>query len=208
VSIAARSTIVPRGFGCVYHSMTIFCRAVPNLSITIRHFCIAVLQLPRRRSTYYIRAPKGAPKPGVAAGAQGQPEGARAYVDDLANKRFVSLRRLWVKRNREGVAPLAEAAGETDTESSADEANPALDLRILLDDVMQKNKPLDFQAVIESQPPLKVTAPARMGAPTQRRVLAFAPTQPTHKGDSGTRSQYCRCTPKHDMRPATRQLSP
>jgi hypothetical protein len=31
-----------RGFGFVHHSRTIFCRAVPNLSITIRHFFIAV----------------------------------------------------------------------------------------------------------------------------------------------------------------------
>jgi hypothetical protein len=28
--------------GFVHHSRTIFCRAVPNLSITIRNFCIAV----------------------------------------------------------------------------------------------------------------------------------------------------------------------
>jgi hypothetical protein len=40
--IAARSTIVPRGFGFVYHSRTIFCRAVPNPNITIRNFFIAV----------------------------------------------------------------------------------------------------------------------------------------------------------------------
>ena len=32
-----------RGFGFVHQSRTIFCRAVPNLSITIRNFFIAVL---------------------------------------------------------------------------------------------------------------------------------------------------------------------
>ena len=31
-----------RGFGFVHRSRTIFCRAVPNLSITIRNFFIAV----------------------------------------------------------------------------------------------------------------------------------------------------------------------
>jgi hypothetical protein len=31
-----------RGFGCVHHSRTVFCRAVPNLNITIRNFFIAV----------------------------------------------------------------------------------------------------------------------------------------------------------------------
>jgi hypothetical protein len=31
-----------RGFGFVHRSRTLFCRAVPNLSITIRNFCIAV----------------------------------------------------------------------------------------------------------------------------------------------------------------------
>jgi hypothetical protein len=35
---------VPRGFGFVHRSRTIFCRAVPNLSITIRNLCIAVSQ--------------------------------------------------------------------------------------------------------------------------------------------------------------------
>jgi hypothetical protein len=35
-------TFVPRGFGFAHHSRTIFCRAVPNPSDTIRHFCIGV----------------------------------------------------------------------------------------------------------------------------------------------------------------------
>jgi hypothetical protein len=46
-------TIVPRGFGFVYHSRTIFCRAVPNPSITIRNFVIAV---PPRRWSPWSRA--------------------------------------------------------------------------------------------------------------------------------------------------------
>jgi hypothetical protein len=33
---------VQRGLGFVHHARTIFCRAVPNLSITIRNFFIAV----------------------------------------------------------------------------------------------------------------------------------------------------------------------
>jgi hypothetical protein len=40
--IAARSTIMPRGYEFVHHSIAIFYRAVPNLSITIRNFFIAV----------------------------------------------------------------------------------------------------------------------------------------------------------------------
>jgi hypothetical protein len=40
--IAARSQIGWRGFGFVHHSGTFFCRAVLNLSITIRNFFIAV----------------------------------------------------------------------------------------------------------------------------------------------------------------------
>jgi hypothetical protein len=46
----ALDTMVPRtggytrrwGLGFVHHSRAIFCRAVPNLSVTIRNFCIAV----------------------------------------------------------------------------------------------------------------------------------------------------------------------
>ena len=39
-----------RGFGFVYHSRTIFCRAVPNPNLTIRNFFIAVGgQPPRER---------------------------------------------------------------------------------------------------------------------------------------------------------------
>jgi hypothetical protein len=36
------SNFVPRGFGFVYHSIAILYHQVPNLSITIRHFFIAV----------------------------------------------------------------------------------------------------------------------------------------------------------------------
>jgi hypothetical protein len=80
-------------------------------------------------------------------------------VDDLATKRFVNLNRLLRKRNRQGVAPTAEEVAEGGAEGMEGvdtEANPALDLRILLDDVMRDSKPLDFKAVIHSQPPLKV----------------------------------------------------
>jgi hypothetical protein len=38
------SNFVPRGLGFVYHSIAILYRAVPNLSITIRNFFVAVLQ--------------------------------------------------------------------------------------------------------------------------------------------------------------------
>jgi hypothetical protein len=45
------------GFGFVRHSRAIFCRAVPNPNITIRHFFIAVPHQPRRvRSFEELRA--------------------------------------------------------------------------------------------------------------------------------------------------------
>jgi hypothetical protein len=40
--IAARSQMGWWGFGFVHHSRTVFCRAVPNPNLTIRHFFIAV----------------------------------------------------------------------------------------------------------------------------------------------------------------------
>jgi hypothetical protein len=38
-----------RGYGFVHHSRTSFCRAVPNLSITIRNFFIAVPRVSCRK---------------------------------------------------------------------------------------------------------------------------------------------------------------
>jgi hypothetical protein len=40
--------------GVIPRSRTIFCRAVPNLNVTIRDFCIAVLRAFRRRRTMAI----------------------------------------------------------------------------------------------------------------------------------------------------------
>lgn len=123
-------------------------------------------------------------------GPQGQPEGARAYVDDLATKRFVNLNRLLRKRNRQGVAPTAEEVAEGSVEGVEGvdtEANPALDLRILLDDVMRDSKPLDFQAVIDSQPPLKVSA-GLVSTPFERMLTAVRP--------------HHTCTRAHYLRPS------
>jgi hypothetical protein len=49
-----------RGFGFVHHSRTIFCRAVPNLSITIRNFFIAVRYTPLCVVVPYAHTPVGA----------------------------------------------------------------------------------------------------------------------------------------------------
>ena len=40
--IVSLSNLMPRGFGFVHHSIAILYHEVPNLSITIRNFCIAV----------------------------------------------------------------------------------------------------------------------------------------------------------------------
>jgi hypothetical protein len=42
VGIVPLSNFVPRGFGFVHHSIAILYHEVPNLSITIRNFFIAV----------------------------------------------------------------------------------------------------------------------------------------------------------------------
>jgi hypothetical protein len=42
--IVPLSNFVPRGFGFVHHSIAILYHQVPNLSITIRNFFIAVLR--------------------------------------------------------------------------------------------------------------------------------------------------------------------
>jgi hypothetical protein len=42
------SNFVPRGFGFVHHSIAILYHEVPNLSITIRNFFIAVLRYEQR----------------------------------------------------------------------------------------------------------------------------------------------------------------
>jgi hypothetical protein len=43
--IVPLSNFVPRGFGFVHHSTATLCHEVPNLSITIRNFFIAVAYL-------------------------------------------------------------------------------------------------------------------------------------------------------------------
>jgi len=83
---------------------------------------------------------------GASAGAMnltyflsGQPVGARAYVEDLANERFINLYRLLPAKNKQP-------------------PRPALDLSILLEEVMGEIKPLNWDAVIQSPVPLKVVA--------------------------------------------------
>ncbi len=80
--------------------------------------------------------------PGSSAGAINatyylaeQPEGVRIYHEDIANKRFVDLNRLM----KAGAAPV-------------------LDLDFLLGDVMHGIKPLDWDAVLQAEVPLKVVA--------------------------------------------------
>ncbi|KAK9839773.1 hypothetical protein WJX81_000473 [Elliptochloris bilobata] len=69
----------------------------------------------------------------------GQRDGVNIYREDVANRRFVDLRRLVPRRSE-----------QTPT--------PALDLTFLLDEVMQSAKPLDWEAVLASPVPLKVVA--------------------------------------------------
>lgn len=83
---------------------------------------------------------------------QGQPVGARAYVEDLANERFINLYRLLPAKNKQP-------------------PRPALDLSILLEEVMGEIKPLNWDAVIQSPVPLKV----RARVATELRVK-FVPT--------------------------------
>jgi hypothetical protein len=45
-TIVPLSNFVPRGFGFVHHSIAILDHQVPNLSLTIRNFCIAVAHPP------------------------------------------------------------------------------------------------------------------------------------------------------------------
>eukprot|EP00884_Botryococcus_braunii_P004929 jgi/Botrbrau1/14437/Bobra.0014s0083.1 len=66
----------------------------------------------------------------------GQRQGVDIYHEDIANTRFVNLLRLFRR---------------------ADEP-PALDLSFLLDHVMEKVKPLDWDAVLKSPIPLRVVA--------------------------------------------------
>jgi len=74
----------------------------------------------------------------------GQPEGARAYVDDLASGAFLDLRRL---------SPSKKIQWRNEPPP-----RPALDLSVLLDDVMGIVKPLNWDAIINSHVPLKVVA--------------------------------------------------
>jgi hypothetical protein len=63
--IAPLSNFAPRGFGFVYHSIAILYHAVPNLSLTIRNFLVAVHGQPRARRGV-LRLGRGA---GDGAGA-------------------------------------------------------------------------------------------------------------------------------------------
>lgn len=65
----------------------------------------------------------------------GQPEGVSIYHEDIANRRFVDLNRLM----KPGAAPV-------------------LDLDYLLQHVMHSVKPLDWDAVLRAEVPLKVIA--------------------------------------------------
>ncbi|KAA6416561.1 MAG: patatin-like phospholipase [Trebouxia sp. A1-2] len=64
----------------------------------------------------------------------GQREGVRIYYEDIANKQFVDLSRLLDRKNEQG---------------------PVLNLSFLMDHVMEKVKPLFWDAVLDSPIPLK-----------------------------------------------------
>ncbi|DBB06018.1 TPA: hypothetical protein ACH3X3_009994 [Trebouxia sp. C0006] len=67
----------------------------------------------------------------------GQREGVRIYYEDIANKQFVDLSRLLDRKNEQG---------------------PVLNLSFLMDHVMERVKPLFWDAVLDSPIPLKVVA--------------------------------------------------
>ena len=82
---------------------------------------------------------------GASAGAlnatyflSGQRDGVDIYHDYIANDKFIDIKRLW---------------------KSGDEmTDPALNLNYLIDHVMEKEHPLDWDAVLNSPIPLKVVA--------------------------------------------------
>eukprot|EP00959_Pyramimonas_sp_CCMP1952_P399425 8368859-Pyramimonas_sp.AAC.1 len=82
-----------------------------------------------------------------------QPEGARAYVDDLSCGAFLDMKRL---------APSKKIGKKWRNEPPP---RPALDLSVLLDDVMGVIKPLNWDAIIKSPVPLKVRAAMRFEPP-------------------------------------------
>lgn len=85
------------------------------------------------KTVHHARAAAPAP-PCLRLLPAGQPAGLDIYTDHLAaGSRFLSLKRYW---------------------SSA----PVMDLDFLLDEVMADTIPLDYQAVIDSELPLKVVA--------------------------------------------------
>jgi len=82
---------------------------------------------------------------GASAGAlnatyflSGQRDGVDIYHDYIANEKFIDLKRLSIW--------------------SKDSTSPALDLSFLIDHVMEKEHPLDWDAVLNSPIPLKVVA--------------------------------------------------
>ena len=108
----------------------------------------------------------------------GQRDGVNIYSDHIANDRFCDMRRLLRKRKGgyggvdgsrgyrsmdggggDGVAAAAAAAALASTSSSdAADPPPALDLDYLIDYVMSEVIPLDWDAVVQSDVPLKVVA--------------------------------------------------
>jgi hypothetical protein len=78
-----------RGFGFVHHSRTVFCRAVSNPDLTIRHFCIAV-------DGSVLDADRGAePMRGAARGTRCSPRhgDVHAAPRNPAARRRATLRR-------------------------------------------------------------------------------------------------------------------
>ena len=73
---------MPRGFGFVHHSRTVFCRAVPNPNTTIRNFFVAV---PRPRATRAVvggeQVREGPQQQRAHGGRQGRVEHERAQLD-------------------------------------------------------------------------------------------------------------------------------
>mmetsp|Transcript_39726 Transcript_39726/g.55156 ORF Transcript_39726/g.55156 Transcript_39726/m.55156 type:complete len:375 (+) Transcript_39726:73-1197(+) len=75
-----------------------------------------------------------------------QPEGVRAYIDDLSTPRFVNLMRL---------LPFLRNDKRVNLDPPP---RPALDLSILLDEVMDEIKPIAWEKVLKSPVPFKIVA--------------------------------------------------
>jgi hypothetical protein len=83
--IVPLSNFVQRGFGFVHHSIAILCHEVPNLSITIRNFCIAVQEV---LAVWFLAARDACEqrRTGITACSFATATSARPHTEDHAER--------------------------------------------------------------------------------------------------------------------------